>query len=48
MDIDKWFDRAINLNRNWKKSRKENERIKERREALAPRPNISANARRAQ
>jgi len=36
------------LNRNWKESRKEDKRMKERREAVAPRPNISADARRAQ
>jgi len=45
MDIKEWFDRLINLDRNWKKSRKEEERMRERKETLALRLNILANTR---
>ena len=45
LDIEEWFDRLINLDRNWKKSREEEEKMRKREESLALRLNILANAR---
>jgi len=41
--IEQWYERAVNLDRNWRKSRREKERLRERREmkTQAPRQNIT-------
>ena len=48
--IEQWYRRATNLNRHWRESRKEEKRLRKRREteSLAPRLNRPANASRIQ
>ena len=44
--IEQWYERAVNLDRHWRESRWEKERLRRRREigALAQRVNISVAA----
>jgi len=48
--IEQWYRRATNLNKHWRESRKEEKRLRKRREteSLAPRLNRPANASRIQ
>jgi len=48
--IEQWYRRATNLNRHWRESRREEKRLRKRREtkSLAPRLNRPANASRVQ
>ena len=50
MNIKEWYEYATNLDRHWRKSRRKEERLRDRREIglLAPRTSIPANTGRAQ
>jgi len=46
--IEQWYERAINLDRHWSDSKREEERLRRRKETGAPRTNTLETASRAQ